>query len=282
MLGPRDASSATHRVNPQLSEVEVNSRVLQVAIERRKKVVMVIPARDEGERIKQVVEQMITLLHEQTNYDFKIVIAEEGSKDYTYATAEQLERKHPKIVKVLHRDHRIGRGYSVKEAWLSEDADIYCYADADLPFDDHDIFNVIKAIEEDKCDIATGSRYMRDSSTIRPVLRLFVSFVYNKLVQLMTASKIRDHQCGLKAVNRTIVNDVVLRSKERHWSWDSEILVLSQLSGFRVQEVPITWVESRHKRTPIMRTIKDIIEHSHWLFSFPSRVKSILSKNGEL
>jgi len=264
-------------VNPEASQL--GSTVLQRPTEKRKKVVMVIPAYNEDKRIESVVEYMITLLQERTNYDFKIVIAEEGSKDCTYLTAKLLERRHPERVKVLHRDNRIGRGYSVKEAWLSEEADIYCYADADLPFGYKDVLNVIKAIEEGKCDVATGSRYLRSSSTIRPALRLFVSFIYNKLVQFITNSKLRDHQCGLKAVNPMIVNAVVKLSKEKHWSWDSEILVLSQLSGFKVQEIPITWIERRHKRTPLKRTIKDVTEHSRWLFSFPIKTRSTISKS---
>jgi glycosyltransferase involved in cell wall biosynthesis len=264
-------------VNPEASQL--GSTVLQRPTEKRKKVVMVIPVYNEDKRIESVVEHMITLLQERTNYDFKIVIAEEGSKDCTYLMAKLLERRHPERVKVLHRDNRIGRGYSVKEAWLSEEADIYCYADADLPFGYKDVLNVIKAIEEGKCDVATGSRYLRSSSTIRPALRLFVSFIYNKLVQFITNSKLRDHQCGLKAVNPMIVNAVVKLSKEKHWSWDSEILVLSQLSGFKVQEIPITWIERRHKRTPLKRTIKDITEHSRWLFSFPIKTRSTISKS---
>lgn len=264
-------------VNPKASEL--GSTALQRTTEKRKKVVLVIPACNEDKRIESTVEQIITLLQERTNYDFRIVIAEEGSKDCTYLKAKLLERRHPERVKVLHRGNRIGRGYSVKEAWLSEKADIYCYADADLPFGYNDILNVIKAIEVGKCDVATGSRYVRSSSTIRPALRLFVSLTYNKLVQLVTNSKLRDHQCGLKAVNRTIVNAVVRRSKEKHWSWDSEILVLSQLSGFKVQEIPITWIERRHKRTPLIRTIKDVTEHTHWLFSFPIKIRSTISKS---
>ena len=262
--------------NPKASGL--GSTVLQRPTEKRKKVVMVIPAYNEDKRIESVVEYMITLLQERTNYDFKIVIAEEGSKDRTFLTAKLLERIHPKIVKVFHRDNRIGRGYSVKEAWLSEEADIYCYADADLPFGYNDVLNILKAIEEGKCDVATGSRYLRSSSTIRPALRLFVSFIYNRLVQFITNSKLRDHQCGLKAVSPTVVNAVVRWSKERHWSWDSEILVLSQLSGFKVQEIPITWIERRHKRTPLKRTIKDVAEHSRWLFSFPTKIRPTISK----
>lgn len=272
----RDECFTTPSLNSKASEI--GSTVLQKATEKGKKVVMVIPAYNENKRIEAAIEQIITLLQERTNYDFKIVIAEEGSNDCTYLTAKLLERRYPGRVKVLHRDAKIGRGYSVKQAWLSEEADIYCYADADLPFGYNDIFNVIKAIEEGKCDVATGSRYLGSSSTIRPALRLFVSFVYNKLVRLITNSKLRDHQCGLKAVNRTIVDAVVTRSMEKHWSWDSEILVLSQLSGFRVREIPITWVERRHKRTPLVRTIKDVIEHSRWLFSFPIKIRSTLSK----
>lgn len=230
------------------------------------KVLAVVPAYNE-ERYLQVAMNRLIRLFKRVKCSFKIAIAEEGSKDDTYTIAKGYMNKFPNLIDVFHRRTRVGRGFSVKEVWLTENADVYLYVDCDLPFSDSDILKVINYVAEGY-DLVTGSRYIRGANVRRPFLREMISRLYNLLVRILLRSRVNDHQCGLKAASRKLVELVLPLTKEKHWSWDTEILILAQTNGYKVLEVPISWLEKKHKRTPVRRTLNDLINQGIWLLRF--------------
>jgi hypothetical protein len=99
---------------------------------------------------------------------------------------------------------------------------------------------LIEAIREG-ADIATGSRLMPGSDTVRTGGREIASRSYNFLVRIFLGSRIYDHQCGFKAFNKEHILPVLSAIRSSHWFWDTEMLVRSQRNGARVREFPVRW-----------------------------------------
>jgi hypothetical protein len=60
---------------------------------------------------------------------------------------------------------------------------------------------------------------------------------------MLFGSKLRDHQCGFKAVRRESILPLLPLVKDTHWFWDTELLVLAQRKRLRVKEIPVQWKE---------------------------------------
>ncbi len=125
-----------------------------------------IPVLDEEETLAQQVGILHTFLkkHFPANPQWRIVIADNGSKDQTRAIAEQLSQEYKEVhwVSVPRR----GVGLALKTSWGQSDADIVGYMDLDLATDLTHFLEAYQAIAEEGNDIVYGSRLHPRSEVI--------------------------------------------------------------------------------------------------------------------
>ena len=116
-----------------------------------------------------------------------------------------------------------------------------------------------RAIWEDGYDMAVGSRLMRESQTTRGLKREAISRIYNLLIKVVLWTRFSDAQCGCKAVSRRVVKDLMPLVQDEEWFFDTELLVRGEKGGYRVKDIPVTWVDDDDSRVKIVSTAwKDI------------------------
>ena len=187
------------------------------------------------------------------NYDWRIVIADNGSTDSTQEIAEHLSQEYGNVG-YLRLEQR-GRGRALRTAWLESEADILAYMDVDLSTDLKALPELVEAIEFEGYDIAVGSRLKKGARVLgRPALRETISRVYSLMVRGMFLSGIHDFQCGFKAIRRQVADDLVPLVEDTGWFFDSELLLLAEKSGYRTKEVPVTWTDDPDSRVRIIPT----------------------------
>jgi hypothetical protein len=158
-----------------------------------------------------------------------------------------------------HKVHTL-RGYDARDAIRKVDARLYFYVDVDLaPSIGH--FKDLLVAQKKGYNAVLGSRYVGSSALERPPLRLFVSKAYNRLLNLFFRESITDHQCGFRLFDERAAEIIRTESREAHWMWDTEVILLALRGGLSVCEVPIPWRERRSKRTPLRRLVGDIWLH---------------------
>jgi len=216
-------------------------------------VTVVIPVFNDLHALEIAVPRSIEILSRITS-GFELIIAEDGSTDGSADFVRQYELRDPRI-HLLHSDERLGRGKALNRAIYESKANIVCYYDVDLATDLHHLPELIGSIREG-ADIATGSRLMPGSDTLRTGGREIASRTYNFLVRFFLGSRIYDHQCGFKAFNKEHILPILPAIRSSHWFWDTEILVRTQRSGARISEFPVRWRAG--KGTTVK--IKDIFE----------------------
>lgn len=223
-------------------------------------VLLVLPAHNEEKFLESSVHTVLYELSKlQKDYNFTLVIAEDGSEDRTFEIGRQLSSKFQEIL-ILHHEKKLGRGKSVKVAWSQFNADVYAYMDVDLATNVTQLEQLISSIL-DGVDLATGSRYKNGALTNRPFLRLIVSQSYNRLIRIIFKTGVFDHQCGFKAVSKSMCDYMLKHSKFDDWFWDTELFILAKRNGYAIYEFPVEWVEKRSSKTPIRRLVKDIGIH---------------------
>ena len=193
-----------------------------------------------------------------SGYDWRILIADNGSTDSTLPIAKDLSADLANVG-YLSLPER-GRGRAQSKAWLGSEADILAYMDVDLSADLNALPELLAAIAVDGYDLAIGSRLMRGSKVIgRPLRREFISRSYSLLVRSVFLEGFRlldivDYQCGFKAISRSAARELVPLVRDTGWFFDSELLLLAKKNGYRVKEIPIKWTDDPDSRVKIVRT----------------------------
>ncbi len=209
---------------------------------------IVLPAYNEARNIERAVKA-VTETMDRTNYDYEVIIAEDGSTDGTDKIARKLADG--KRVIHLHSDERLGRGKALNRAFSQARGKVVAFLDVDLSTDMAHLSELIDAAF--KHGIAVGSRLKKESKTERPIKRDLPSRVYNFLVRLLLKSKVSDHQCGFKAFRKDVIMKIIPLVRDNHWFWDTEVLVIAQRMGYNVYEIPVRWKQGEETRVSVTK-----------------------------
>jgi len=152
-----------------------------------------------------------------------------------------------------------GYGFACQKAMKDNPGyDVYLVLDSDMAMNPVHIDEMIDYI---LCgwDVVVGTRQTRQARVKRTKLRQKVSKAYNKWCSLMFDSELTEHLCGFRAYSGKVVRECIFPfCIESHWIWQCETVVIPQIMGFAVTEIPIEWTEYRYTKTPIRRLFKDI------------------------
>lgn len=167
-----------------------------------------------------------------------------------YISPEEKKRLGAKKGGAVH----LGMEYALKGK-----ADIIFYTDVDISTDLRQVGLLIEPLLYD-FGIAVGSRWLPDSVTedVSFISRLS-SKIYNLIVRLiLPIGKIKDTQRGFKAFKPEVVERILPYCFDKGLSFDTELLLLGKLAGYKIAEVPIAWFESQSGASSVSLK-KDVI-----------------------
>jgi glycosyltransferase involved in cell wall biosynthesis len=237
----------------------------------RASVLVTIPVHNEVSRLLGTLEALDGAFR-PTGLDYSLSIAEDGSTDGTKDLLRELPETWPGLL-IQEAADSLGRGRALRQLWSTTPADVYCFTDADLAAGPEVLVTAVRRVVNG-APIVVGSRYAPGACTIRPPVRSFVAQAYNKLLRFSFGETLHDHQCGLKAFNSEVIRELLPRTQEDSWFWDTEILILALKAGFPVLELPTTWIEKKRSRTQFRRLLSDLVIHGTALMRLRSRVRA--------
>lgn len=214
-----------------------------------------IPVYNEEKELEKNIQKLYDFCEKKlTNYEWRIIIADNASNDATPKIADELIKKHSKL-KYLRLEEK-GRGRAVKKSWSRSESDFYVYMDLDLSTDLKHLPNLLKALENGY-DIAIGSRLAKGSQVEgRTILREITSRTLNFFfIQMWFRTHFTDAQCGFKAVNRKVVKELIPKIKDNDWFFDGELLIVGEKSGYKIYEEPVHWVDNPGSTVRLVSTI---------------------------
>ena len=227
---------------------------------------IVIPVYNEEVQLADSVSTLCSFLDRHaidlTPFSWNIVVADNASTDASWQIAKSLCDWCPNQVRALHLARK-GRGYALKQAWLSSRAAVVAYMDVDLSTDIGSTGSLILPLLQGGADIAFGSRLMAQSQVIRSPKREFISRTYNLMLRSYLAVSFHDAQCGFKAITAQAAHVLLPQVKDDEWFFDTELLVRAQQAGMTMLELPVRWVEDAGSTVDIPDTVKKDLEGMH-------------------
>ena len=213
---------------------------------------VVVPAYNEAAVLETNVRCLHAYLKAGFPFSWRITIADNASTDATPAIAAALGAELVEV-RTIRLDAK-GRGRALRAAWSSSDAAIVAYMDADLSTGLDALLPLVSALVSGHSDIAIGSRLAKGANVVRSKTREFVSRAYNLLLRVVFATRVRDAQCGFKALRSDVANRLLPMTTDDEWFFDTELLLVAEHNGLRIHEVAVDWVEDPNSSVRIART----------------------------
>ncbi len=216
------------------------------------------PALNEEENVAPIVEEALTVLPRFAD-DLEITVVDDGSTDRTGAIADELARKDPRV-RVIHHGTRRGYGGAVRSGLVAATKPWVFFTDGDRQFALEDLGRLVEAA--DGADAVVGYRIKRAD----PARRLFVAWVYNRLIRLLFGGGWRDVDCAFKLFRRDVFARVPLERVRSNGAFFSpELLITLRRAGVRVRQVGVRhFPRTAHEpkgASPrvIVRAIRDLL-----------------------
>lgn len=181
--------------------------------------------------------------------DTEMLVIDDASPDGTGAVADDLARRHPGRVRVMHRTGPRGLGRSYLDGFhaaIASDADVVCQMDADLSHDPKFLPAMLAAIAQG-ADVVIGSRY-RPGGRVEnwPLRRKMLSAFANFYIRTVTGLDVRDCTAGYRCWRRRALASLPLDTiTSEGYAFLTEVIFQAAAAGSRIAEVPIVFVERR-------------------------------------
>ncbi len=204
------------------------------------KTMIMIPTYNEAENIEKLVTEIFGYAP-----GVDILVVDDNSPDGTGQIIDSVSAQDPRV-HILHRKKLRGRGLAgiagLRYA-LNWGAEAIVEMDADFSHHPKHLPDLLKGLEE--ADVVLGSRFVRGGADVgRGWLRHAITVFANWYIRMILGLKIRDCTSGYRVFKREVLEAIDVDSLiSRGPAIVQEILYSSILSGFRVKEVPIVFID---------------------------------------
>jgi len=215
--------------------------------------IVVIPTYNERESLVQVVDKIQHCVN-----DLHILIVDDNSPDGTGEIAEDLSRKNPGKLFVLHRERKEGLGRAYVDGFshiLKKNYEVILQMDADLSHDPCFLPLFLEQIRDS--DLVLGSRYLHGIRIMNwDLKRLMLSILGTRYVQIITRMPFTDTTSGFKCWRRETLESVgVEEAFSNGYLFQIEMTDRTYRKKLKIVELPITFFERSNGRSKMNRKI---------------------------
>jgi glycosyltransferase involved in cell wall biosynthesis len=165
------------------------------------KLLIVIPALNEEESIRGIIERCIAAKEEITTHspvtEVDITVVSDGSTDRTVERARQFGES----IRLIIFQKNQGYGAAIKEAWRQSDADLLGFLDADGTCDPRFFTQLCSTLVREEAEMVLGSRLNKNSKM--PRVRRFGNRLFSTFLSLLSSTRVSDTASGMRVVRRS-------------------------------------------------------------------------------
>ncbi len=243
------------------------SRAIEVSI--------VMPCLNEVRTLQGCLEEAINALKE-AGIDGEVVIADNGSTDGSQDLARSLGAR---VVDVRER----GYGSALRGGIAESHGEFVVMGDCDGSYDFGHVPRIIEKLREGY-DLVMGNRFL--GGIAAGAMPWKHRYIGNPLLtgigRLLFRCPVGDFHCGLRGFRRSTFDRLDLTTAGMEFA--SEMVIKSQLGGFKIAEVPTVLRPDGRDRAPHLRSFRDGWRHlrfmllfsPRWLFFVPGCILAII------
>ena len=197
---------------------------------------ILIPAYN-AEKTLPVLFQKIELLQDKPT---NIFLVDDGSIDDTSIISNRLD------FNTIINNKNMGKGYSLKQGFnrflKTSSSEYLICIDADLQHPVESIPTFLYKLKTKKYPLIIGNR----DKTIKnmPLSRVLSNIITSFIISKLTGKNIQDSQCGFRAINRKLLNNMIL--KENGFQLESEFILRANDLNVDIKFINIPTIYNEH------------------------------------
>jgi dolichol-phosphate mannosyltransferase len=217
--------------------------------------IVIIPTYKEKENIRAITEAVFGL-----HQGYHILVIDDNSPDGTAQIVKDLMVTYPEQLFLLERSGKLGLGtaYITGFNWALERGYQYIMEmDADFSHNPADLERLYLVCKSGETDVAIGSRYVPGGKTENwPLDRHIYSKGGAFYTKMITWMPVNDPTAGFVCYSRKVLASMNLdQIKFVGYAFQIEMKLASWKLGFRLKEVPITFVDRKEGTSKMSKGI---------------------------
>ena len=212
---------------------------------------IVIPAFEESRKIARDIEEAVAFL-ETHHFSGQIIVVDDGSTDNTAEAAKNIAVPPNVQLDVIRYETHRGKGYAVRTGIKHSSGEYVMFADSGSCVPYEDTLRGLELLKSDACDIAHGSRKMREChiEKTQSLYRRICSGIFHWFVihDMKIPAEFTDTQCGFKMYKGDVARHLYGEAVTDGFTFDIEIIMRAQKESYRIREFPIDWTCDRDSR----------------------------------
>lgn len=236
------------------------------------KVSFVIPCHNEEMNIPILIKRLNDFYGK---YILEIIIVDDNSTDSTVEVAKKLSEQY-KNIHIIRRSLPNGVGRALRDGFQIAKGEYIFSMDSDFQHiipEMRDLFDAIAA----GADVAVGSRFSRKSVLVNYAFtKIVANRAFHLLANLLLGKRFRDISNNLKIFRKEVLENFEIESND--FAANAEIGLKPLLLGYKVEEVPISWINrSINMGFSTFQIIKT--GPNYWVVLFRLTLNRIFAKN---
>lgn len=206
---------------------------------------VIIPTYNERENIAAILAAVFDL-----QQGYHVLVIDDGSPDGTAAIVKELMQRFPNQLFLEERKGKAGLGtaYIHGFRWALQRGYQYVFEmDADFSHNPKDLERLYLACKQDGADLSVGSRYVPGGKTENwPLDRQIYSRGGALYTKLITWMPVNDPTAGFVCYSNKVLQTINFDAiRFVGYAFQIEMKFAAWKLGFRIQEVPITFVDRK-------------------------------------
>ncbi|MBI3573427.1 glycosyltransferase family 2 protein [Candidatus Kaiserbacteria bacterium] len=225
---------------------------------------IVVACYNEMPHLPESVKEIEDVL-DRTRYSYELIFIDDKSADATRESIEHICEGKKNFRYVFH-EKNVGRGGTVREGFAMAKGTYAGFLDIDLEVRAWYIPALIGYLEKG-ADVACIERIEEWSWNPYLILRRIVSGGYKMLSKIMLPMRTRDSEAGYKFFKMATMADLIQKTTDKGWFWDTEIIMVAEAARKKVQSVRGVFTKRPEKKSTV-RLMPDSVKHFRALMRF--------------
>jgi dolichol-phosphate mannosyltransferase len=206
---------------------------------------VILPTYNERENLP-IITQFLHDSFTSAELKYEIVVVDDSSPDNTLEVAQTLQKLFGKEhIQIVSRPGKLGLGSAYSVGLKASSGDRIILMDADLSHHPKFIPEMIAAMDKQKVDIVSGTRYRPGGGvagwdTFRKLTSCGANFLASFLLSTGGAS---DLTGSFRLYERSAIELILPQVHSKGYAFQMEILVRAHKAKLKIGEVPITFVD---------------------------------------
>ncbi|MDC0632226.1 glycosyltransferase family 2 protein [Candidatus Pelagibacter sp.] len=194
-----------------------------------KSISLMFPLYKDKRSVKKMISGSLKIL-KRIKKKYEIIIVDDGCPEKSGKIALKYANKNSKI-KVFFHNKNLGYGAAIRTGLKKSKYDCIFAIDGDGEYDLNDLPRLLKKYYDN--DLVITYRYKKKYKTTR----IFISYVYNKILRILFKTNFKDISTGSRLINRKLVKRIKLTSTSPFLG--AELAIKAKYLKFKVDEIGI-------------------------------------------